>query len=87
MKATKRFSHGLQAGGAFTWAKGFTRPTRQDFFNPASNPWALQQIPPRALTFNFTYTVPKAPFLNKWENRSSEIGRSAATRCIRAAPS
>ena len=34
MKATKRFSHGLQASGAFTWAKGFTRATRQDFFNP-----------------------------------------------------
>jgi hypothetical protein len=69
MKATKRLSHGLQAGGAFTWAKGFTRPTRQDFFNPAGNPWALQQIPPRALTFNFTYTTPKASFLNNWENQ------------------
>jgi hypothetical protein len=68
MKATKRFSHGLQAGGAFTWAKGFVRPTRQDFFNPQGNPWALQQIPPRALTLNFTYTTPKAPFLNRWEN-------------------
>jgi hypothetical protein len=69
MKATKRLSHGLQAGGAFTWAKGFTRPTRQDFFNPAGNPWALQQIPPQALTFNFVYTTPRAPFLNKWENQ------------------
>jgi hypothetical protein len=68
MKATKRFSHGLQASGAFTFAKGFVRPTRQDFFNPASNPWALQQIPPRALTFNFVYTTPKASFLNRWEN-------------------
>ena len=77
MKATKRLSHGLQAGGAFTWAKGFTRPTRQDFFNPAGNPWALQQIPPRALTFNFTYTTPKVPFLNNWENlivRGWQIG-------------
>jgi len=68
MKATKRFSHGLQAGGAFTWAKGFTRPARQDFFNPDANPWALQQIPPRSLTFNFVYTTPKAAFLNKIEN-------------------
>ena len=77
MKATKRLSHGLQAGGAFTWAKGFTRPTRQDFFNPAGNPWALQNIPPQALTFNLVYTVPKAPFLNNWENqitRGWEIG-------------
>jgi len=68
MKATKRFSHGLQAGGAFTWAKGFTRATRQDFFNPASSVSALQQIPPRALTFNFTYTTPKAAFLPNYAN-------------------
>jgi hypothetical protein len=68
MKATKRFSHGLQASGAFTWAKGFTRATRQDFFNPQSSVSALQQLPPRALTFNFVYTVPKAAFLNKIEN-------------------
>jgi hypothetical protein len=68
IKATKRFSHGLQASGAFTWAKGFNRATRQDFFNPQSSVWALQQLPPRALTFNFVYTVPAARFLNKLEN-------------------
>ena len=68
MKATKRLSHGLQASGAYTWAKGFTRPARQDFFNPASNEWALQQIPPQSLTFNFTYIVQKAEFLPKWAN-------------------
>ena len=68
MKATKRFSHGLQASGAFTFAKGFTRATRQDFFNPSSSVWALQQIPLQALTFNFVYTTPRAPFLNKIEN-------------------
>ena len=77
MKATKRFSHGLQASGAFTWARGFTRATRQDFFNPASSVWALQQIPPRALTFNFVYTVPKAGFLPRYANlitRDWQIG-------------
>jgi hypothetical protein len=68
IKATKRFSHGLQAGGAFTWAKGFTRATPQDFFNPASSEWNLQQIPPLDLTFNFLYTVPKASFLPRWAN-------------------
>jgi hypothetical protein len=68
MKATKRFSHGLQAGGTFTWAQGFTRASRQDFFNPASARWALQQIPPRDLNFNFVYTVPKAKFLPKFAN-------------------
>jgi hypothetical protein len=68
MKATKRFSHGLQAGGTFTWAQGFTRATRQDFFNPLSAHWALQQIPPRDLNFNFTYTTPNAKFLPKFVN-------------------
>jgi hypothetical protein len=69
IKATKRLSHGLQAGGTYTWAKGFTRATPQDFFNPQNSVWALQQIPPQVLAFNATYTVPKAQFLNAWENQ------------------
>ena len=68
IKATKRISHGLAAGGAYTWGQGFTRATRQDFFNPQSAVWQLQQIPPQTLTFNATYTVPKASFFNKWAN-------------------
>ncbi|HEY6342810.1 MAG TPA: TonB-dependent receptor [Bryobacteraceae bacterium] len=68
IKATKRLSHNLQGGGAYTWAQGFTRATRQDFFNPASGRWALQQIPPQALNFNISYTVPKASFLPKYVN-------------------
>jgi hypothetical protein len=68
IKGTKRFSHGLQAGGAFTWAQGFNRPGPQDFFNQGGSAWQLQQIPPFALTFNFVYTVPKATFLPKVVN-------------------
>ena len=68
IKLTKRFSHGLQANGAYTWAKGLTRPVPQDFFNAAGSQWTLQQIPPQALTFNITYTTPKAAFLPKWAN-------------------
>jgi hypothetical protein len=68
IKATKRLTHGLQANGAYTWAKGFTRPFRQDFFNPNSNPWAMQNIPPQVLTFNITYTTPKASFVPKYAN-------------------
>jgi Carboxypeptidase regulatory-like domain len=68
LKATKRFSHGLQANGAYTWAKGFVRPSRQDFFNPNNNNWQLQQIPPQALTFNVTYTTQKFSFFNKYVN-------------------
>ncbi len=67
VKVTKRFSHGLQASGAYTWAKGFVRANRQDFFNPDSSSWAMQQIPPQVLTFNFTYTVPKIGYLNKFK--------------------
>ena len=68
IKATKRFSHNLQAGGSYTWGQGFMRATRQDFFNPLSGRWALQQIPPQALNFNATYTTPKASFLPKYVN-------------------
>jgi len=77
IKATKRFSHGFQAGGAYTWAKGFNTPTQQDFFNPDANPWALQQIPPQVLTFNFTYTIQKYSLLPKFVNEVTkdwEIG-------------
>jgi hypothetical protein len=69
IKATKRLSHGLQAGGAYTWGQGFTRATRQDFYNPASGVWQLQQIPPQVLTFNATYTVPKSASFNKFVNQ------------------
>ncbi len=62
IKATKRLSHNLQASGFFTWAQGFTRATRQDFFNPASTANTLMAIPPRTLNFSFVYTTPKAQY-------------------------
>ena len=72
IKATKRLSHGLSAGGTFTWAQGFNiltggfGPSRQDFFNPkGSGRELMTSVPPRVLQFNFTYTVPKAEFLDK----------------------
>ncbi len=68
VKATKRLSHSLQAGGSYTWGQGFTRATRQDFFNPLSGRWVLQNIPPQDLNFNATYTTPKASFLPKYVN-------------------
>ena len=77
VKVNKRLSHNIQAGGSYTWAQGFTRATRQDFFNPQSAQWALQQIPPQVLTFNATYTVPKASYLPKYANavtRGWQIG-------------
>lgn len=69
-KVTKRLGHNLQAGGTFTFAKGYSLVTaRQDFFNPAGDNWALQQIPPRDLNFNATYVVPKASFFPRWANQ------------------
>jgi hypothetical protein len=66
VKGTKRLSHGLSAGGTFTWAQGFTRAIRQDFFNPQSSVSSLMtSVPPRTLQFNFTYTVPKIEMLDK----------------------
>jgi hypothetical protein len=62
-KVTKRLSHNLQASGAFTWQKSFLRGARQDFWNPENSVWALQNIPPRVLTFNATYTTPKIEYL------------------------
>jgi hypothetical protein len=68
VKVTKRLSHGLQAQGAYTWAKGVIRQVPEDIFNASGNQWTLQQIPPEAVTFNVTYTLPKYSRLNKWEN-------------------
>ncbi len=68
VRATKRLSHNFQAGGNFTWGQGFTRPGRQDFFNPASSVWQLQNIPPRVLNFDALYDVPKASFLPRYVN-------------------
>jgi hypothetical protein len=70
-KLTKRLSHGLQASGAFTFEKSFLRGAPQDFFNPTGSQWALQNLPPRILTFNVTYTTPRLSYLDahaKWLN-------------------
>jgi len=68
VSATKRFSHGFQASGNFTWGQGFQRPARQDFFNPAESRWQLQNIAPRVLNFNVLYTVPRFSELPKYAN-------------------
>ena len=65
VKVNKRYSHGLQAGGSFTWGQGFVSPFRQDFFNPQSSVWQLQNIPLFDLNFNIIYTVPKFAVLPK----------------------
>lgn len=68
IKLTKRYSHGLQINGSYTWAKGLVRQIPEDFFNPTGSQWTLQQIPPQTLTFNVTYTIPKFADLPKYAN-------------------
>ena len=70
VKGTKRLSHGFQAGGSFTYASSVTRVQgRQDYWNPSSSVWALQNIPPMDLNFNAIYTIPRASFFPKWLNQ------------------
>lgn len=74
---TKRFSHGLQAGGTYTWAAGYVSPRRQDFFNPQSAVWQLQQLPIQDLNFNAIYTVPSfgaLPRAANWAVKDWQIG-------------
>ncbi len=68
VKLTKRFSHGLQAGGTYTFQKGFTRAIPQDFWNPTSSLWDVQNIPFQVLNFNFIYTTPSTHYFSKWVN-------------------
>ncbi len=75
VKVTKRLSRGLLANGAYTWAKGLVRTAPEDFFNPNTNIFALQQIPPQAVTFNITYTIQKFnySFLPSTVNKISNV--------------
>src|SRR6185295_13496965 len=72
VKVTKRYSHGLQADGNFTWAKGSVigsasdstyfltgQALATDIFNFANNKQLNQYVRPLALTIAFTYTTPK----------------------------
>ncbi len=58
-KATKRFSHGLQATGTFTWSKALIS-TRENFWDPASSSKTYQNTDqPYLFNANILYTVPK----------------------------
>jgi hypothetical protein len=71
-KVTKRFSHGLQAQGSFTWAKGLVNgtsvdttyflpgnPLINDVYNFGQNKQLNQYVRPLATVITFTYTTPK----------------------------
>jgi hypothetical protein len=72
IKVTKRYSHGLQAGGNFTWAKANVigsasdstyflggQAVATDIFNFNDNKQLNQYVRPLALTITFTYTTPR----------------------------
>ena len=72
VKVTKRYSHGLQASGNFTWAKGSVigsasdstyfltgQAVSTDIYNFDNNKQLNQYVRPLAMTITFTYTTPK----------------------------
>jgi hypothetical protein len=72
VKVTKRYSHGLQASGNFTWAKGSVigsasdstyfltgQALSTDIFNFNNNKQLNQYVRPLAMTITFSYTTPK----------------------------
>ena len=72
VKVTKRYSHGLQADGNFTWAKGNVigsasdstyflagQAGATDIYNFNNNKQLNQYVRPLSLTIAFTYTTPK----------------------------
>jgi Carboxypeptidase regulatory-like domain/TonB dependent receptor-like, beta-barrel len=72
VKVTKRYSHGLQAQGNFTWAKGDVigsasdstlfltgQAITTDIYNFDNNKQLNQYVRPLAMTITFSYTTPK----------------------------
>jgi hypothetical protein len=72
VKVTKRYSHGFQAAGNFTWAKGLvigsasdssyyltSQAVTTDIYNYSDNKQLNQYVRPLAMTITFSYTTPK----------------------------
>ena len=85
---TKRFSHGLQASGNFTWAKGDvigsasdstfylgSQALTGDIYNFNNNKQLNQYVRPLETTITFTYTTPKF--------EASKLGMKALSQVTR----
>jgi hypothetical protein len=72
VKVTKRYSHGLQASGNFTYAKGLVigsasdstfflpfQAATTDIYNYGINKQLNQYVKPLAMTITFSYTTPR----------------------------
>jgi hypothetical protein len=87
IQGTKRYSHGLQANGNFTWAKGlingpsansayFVSGTNStDIYNLGINKQLNPTVRPLALTITFTYTTPKFESASRALRAVSQVTR------------
>ncbi len=88
VKVTKRFSHGLQAAGNFTWAKANVigsasdstffltgQAVTTDVYNFNDNKQVNQYVRPLALTITFSYTTPKFSATNFGMKVLSQVAR------------
>jgi hypothetical protein len=79
LKATKRFSHGLDFIGAYTWSKNLATVTEQgggtvpvnDVFDRSSTKSLSPNDQPHILVLSFRYEVPSAGFM-----RDSVLGKA-----------
>lgn len=64
VRANKRFSHGLQATGTFTWSKALIA-TREDIFNPTSSAKSIQATDqPFLFNAGINYTTQRPNFVS-----------------------
>ena len=87
-KITKRYSHGFQADGNFTWAKGDVigsasdstffltqQAVTTDIYNYNNNKQLNQYVRPLAMTITFSYTTPKFQASSRALNAVSHVTR------------
>jgi len=88
VKVTKRYSHGFQADGAFTWAKGDVigsasdstffltqQAVTTDIYNFNNNKQLNQYVRPLAMVITFSYTTPKFQASSRALNAVSHLTR------------
>ncbi len=88
VKVTKRYAHGLQAAGNFTWAKANVigsasdstffltgQAVTTDVYNFNDNKQVNQYVRPLALTITFSYTTPKFSATNFGMKVVSQVAR------------
>jgi len=88
VKVTKRYSHGFQADGNFTWAKGSVigsasdstfflgqQAVTTDIYNFNNNKQLNQYVRPLVMVITFSYTTPKFTASSRAMNILSHVAR------------